>query len=98
MKKITSPLPPGSTVGILGGGQLARMLALAAGRLGLDCHIYAPEADSPAFAVSAARRRARPPRHDCHASKEAIFTVEFARAAPCPCGYMRRKYRDHHSS
>ncbi|MEI7599523.1 MAG: 5-(carboxyamino)imidazole ribonucleotide synthase [Aestuariivirga sp.] len=55
MKKITSPLPPGSTVGILGGGQLARMLALAAGRLGLDCHIYAPEADSPAFAVSAAK-------------------------------------------
>ena len=55
MKKITAPLPPGSTVGILGGGQLARMLALAAGRLGLDCHIYAPEADSPAFAVSAAR-------------------------------------------
>ena len=47
-----------------------------------------------AFAV----RRARPPRHDCHASKVAIFTVEFARAAPCPCGYMRRKYRDHHSS
>ena len=39
MKKITAPLPPGSTVGILGGGQLARMLALAAGRLGLDCHI-----------------------------------------------------------
>ena len=55
MKKITSPLPPGSTVGILGGGQLARMLALAAARLGLDCHIYAPEADSPAFAVSAAK-------------------------------------------
>ena len=54
MKKITAPLPPGSTVGILGGGQLARMLALAAGRLGIDCHSYAPEADSPAFAVSAA--------------------------------------------
>lgn len=55
MKKITSPLPPGSTVGILGGGQLARMLSLAAAPLGIDCHIYAPEADSPAFAVSAAR-------------------------------------------
>jgi 5-(carboxyamino)imidazole ribonucleotide synthase len=47
-------LPPGSTIGILGGGQLARMLALAAGRLGLNCHIYAPEHDSPAFHVSAA--------------------------------------------
>ncbi|MFN3613401.1 MAG: hypothetical protein ACK4WC_02420, partial [Rubrimonas sp.] len=30
-----SPLPPGSTVGILGGGQLGRMLAIAAARLGL---------------------------------------------------------------
>lgn len=47
-------LPPGSVIGILGGGQLARMLALAAGQLGLKCHIYAPEADSPAFHVSAA--------------------------------------------
>jgi 5-(carboxyamino)imidazole ribonucleotide synthase len=45
-------LPPGSIVGILGGGQLGRMLALAAARLGLKCHIYAPEADSPAFQVT----------------------------------------------
>ncbi len=48
-------LPPGSTIGILGGGQLARMLALAAAPLGLKCHIYAPEADSPAFQVASAR-------------------------------------------
>jgi 5-(carboxyamino)imidazole ribonucleotide synthase len=48
-----SALPPGSTVGILGGGQLARMLALAAGQIGLNCHIYAPEKDSPSFQVSA---------------------------------------------
>jgi 5-(carboxyamino)imidazole ribonucleotide synthase len=47
-------LPPGSTIGILGGGQLARMLALSAGQLGLNCHIFAPEVDSPAFKVSAA--------------------------------------------
>ncbi len=33
-------LPPGSTIGILGGGQLGRMLSLAAARLGLKCHIY----------------------------------------------------------
>ncbi len=46
-------LPPGSVIGILGGGQLARMLALAAGQLGLKCHIFAPEADAPAFPVSA---------------------------------------------
>ena len=55
MKRIAAPLPPGSRIGILGGGQLARMLSLAAARLGIDCHIYAPEAESPAFAVSAAR-------------------------------------------
>ena len=54
MKRVSAPLPPGATVGILGGGQLARMLSLAAAPLGIACHIYAPEADSPAFAVSAA--------------------------------------------
>ena len=37
-------LPPGSTIGILGGGQLGRMLALAAARLGLKSHIYSDEA------------------------------------------------------
>jgi 5-(carboxyamino)imidazole ribonucleotide synthase len=47
-------LPPGSTIGILGGGQLGRMLALAAARLGLKSHIYAPERASPAFDVAAA--------------------------------------------
>lgn len=51
---MAAALPPGSVIGILGGGQLARMLALAAGQLGIKCHIYAPEADSPAFHVSAA--------------------------------------------
>ncbi len=46
-------LPPGATIGILGGGQLGRMLALAAARLGLKCHVYAPAGDNPAFDVSA---------------------------------------------
>ncbi len=48
-------LPPGSTIGILGGGQLGRMLALAAARLGLKCHVFAPDPRSPAFDVAAAR-------------------------------------------
>ena len=50
---VTRPtvLPPGATIGILGGGQLARMLALAAARLGFHCHVYAADADSPAFDV-----------------------------------------------
>ncbi|MBM3608635.1 MAG: 5-(carboxyamino)imidazole ribonucleotide synthase [Alphaproteobacteria bacterium] len=50
-----SPLPviaPGATIGILGSGQLGRMLALAAARFGLTSHIYAPE-PGPAFDVAA---------------------------------------------
>lgn len=46
-------LGPGATLGILGGGQLGRMLALAAARLGFRTHIYCPEADNPASQVSA---------------------------------------------
>jgi 5-(carboxyamino)imidazole ribonucleotide synthase len=44
-------LDPGATIGILGSGQLGRMLALAAARLGFKCHIFAPNPDSPAFDV-----------------------------------------------
>lgn len=39
-------IAPGGTIGILGGGQLGRMLAVAASRLGLHVHIYAPEPDA----------------------------------------------------
>lgn len=45
-------LSPGDTIGILGGGQLARMLALAAAPLGLKTHIFAPDDHSPAFDVA----------------------------------------------
>lgn len=41
-------LKPGDTIGILGGGQLGRMLAIEAARLGLRAHVYTPEADSVA--------------------------------------------------
>ncbi len=46
------PLPPGSAIGILGGGQLGRMLALAAAELGFKVHVLTPEADSPASHVA----------------------------------------------
>ncbi|HEV3494095.1 MAG TPA: 5-(carboxyamino)imidazole ribonucleotide synthase, partial [Reyranella sp.] len=46
-------LPPGSTIGILGGGQLGRMTALAAARLGYRCIVYAPEDHSIAGDVAA---------------------------------------------
>ena len=42
---------PGSTIGILGGGQLGRMLAIAAAQLGYRVHIYAPEGSGPAADV-----------------------------------------------
>ena len=44
-------LEPGDTIGILGGGQLGRMLAMAAARLGLKCQVFSPDPDSPAFDV-----------------------------------------------
>jgi 5-(carboxyamino)imidazole ribonucleotide synthase len=44
-------LKPGDTIGILGGGQLGRMLAMAAARLGLRCQIFSPDPESPAFDV-----------------------------------------------
>lgn len=50
--KALQPLPPGSTIGILGGGQLGRMLSLAAARLGFRTHIYSDDPDSPAFEVT----------------------------------------------
>ena len=46
-------LAPNATIGIVGGGQLGRMTALAAARLGYRCHILTPEPDSPAGQVAA---------------------------------------------
>ena len=51
-------LAPGATIGILGGGQLARMLALAGARLGLKAHVFSPVPDDP---PSTFARRARKP-------------------------------------
>ena len=47
-----TPSRSGATIGILGGGQLGRMLSLAASRLGFRTHIYCPDKDSPAFEVT----------------------------------------------
>ena len=49
-----APLPLGATIGILGGGQLGRMTALAAARLGYRCHVFGPEEDGPGAQVCAA--------------------------------------------
>ena len=50
-------IDPGGTLGIVGGGQLGRMIALAAARYGLATHVYSPEPDSPAFAVAGRHTR-----------------------------------------
>lgn len=49
---MVEPLPPGATIGILGGGQLGRMLSVAAARLGYRCHIFEPGSDCPAAEVA----------------------------------------------
>lgn len=49
---MNNPLPSGASIGILGGGQLGRMLALAAARLGLKTHIFEPGAAPPAGQVA----------------------------------------------
>ena len=50
-------LPPGSTIGIIGGGQLGRMMAVAAAQLGYRCHIYDPHEEPCAAEVSGAFSR-----------------------------------------
>ncbi len=94
------PLPPGATIGILGGGQLGRMSAMAAARLGYRCHVFAPDADSPGMQIAAAATVA--PYEDAAALArfaEAVDVVTFefenvpaatlaalARLAPCRPG------------
>jgi len=74
------PLASGQSIGILGGGQLARMLAVAAARLGLRTHIYGPAPDAPAGDVA---HRLTTASFDDHAALRAfaasvcVITYEF---------------------
>jgi len=65
-------LAPGAVIGILGGGQLGRMAALAAARLGLRCHIYCPEPNPPAAQVT--------PHFTCAAYEDEAALAGFAAA------------------
>ncbi len=65
------PLAPGSTVGIFGGGQLGRFLAIAASKLGFKTAVYAPEDDSPAFQVASQRFQ--------HPYQDQAAVIEFAK-------------------
>ncbi len=53
-----TPVLPGATLGVLGGGQLGRMFAQAAARMGYRVHVYDPQADAPAAQVAAEHTRA----------------------------------------
>lgn len=82
-------IPPGETIGILGGGQLGRMLAMAAAQLGYRCHVYAPEPDSIAAEVCAQFTCAR---YDdsaalaAFAADCAVVTYEFENVPVPPLG------------
>jgi 5-(carboxyamino)imidazole ribonucleotide synthase len=80
-------LAPGSTIGIVGGGQLGRMLAMAAARLGYRCHIYAPDEAPPAAEVAAAFTRGAWDDEESLAAfgrKVDVATYEFENIAAAP--------------
>ncbi len=71
---------PGGTIGILGGGQLGRMLAMAAARLGLKSAIFAPEEEAPAYQVCDSHVVAPYSDHDAlakFAQRVDVVTYEF---------------------
>ena len=78
---------PGSTIGIVGGGQLGRMLAVAAAQLGYKCHIYAPDADPPASDVAARATQAKFSNEEAlrrFGSEVDVATYEFENIAAGP--------------
>ena len=77
---MNGPLLPGATVGVLGGGQLGRMLVLAARRMGYGVHVFSSEEDSPAGRVANRERAA--PYEDLEAARAFardvdVITLEF---------------------
>lgn len=89
-------VPPGSTIGIIGGGQLGRMLALAAAPLGYKVHVFAPE-DSPCAAVVTAQySRAQFDDADALARFAAdvdVITYEFENLPVAPLAALGDKLR-----
>jgi len=90
---LNAPLPSGATIGILGGGQLGRMTAMAAARLGYRCHIFAPEDTLPAGDVATGVTRAA---YDDSAALEAFaaqvqtVTCEFENVPAETLEYLAR--------
>jgi len=86
-----SALAPGATIGILGGGQLARMLALAGAGLGLRSHIFSPYADDPAFEVCAQKTLAEFTDEEAlarFASHVDVITYEFENVPAATAAFL----------
>jgi 5-(carboxyamino)imidazole ribonucleotide synthase len=84
-------LAPGATIGILGGGQLGRMLALAAAKLGFRTHIFSDETESCAFHVASATTRANYDDRDALARFAAacdVVTFEFENVPDVTAHYL----------
>ncbi len=95
-----TPLPPGSTIGILGGGQLGRMIASAAAQLGYRTHVLAPDRESVAAQTASSLTRA-----DYHnkvvladfAAQCDVVTYEFENIALAPVEWLAGRVRVHPS-
>jgi 5-(carboxyamino)imidazole ribonucleotide synthase len=89
-------VPPGSTIGILGGGQLGRMLAIAAAQLGYKCHVLDPAEDGPAAQVAAGFTRAAyddPAALRALADAVDVATYEFENLPVAPLEVLGEKLR-----
>jgi len=94
------PLPPGATIGILGGGQLGRMLAVAAAQLGYNTRVLAP--DEEAVAAQTASSFTRADYHsrivlDEFAHAADVVTYEFENIDIEPVDYLNSKVAVHPS-
>lgn len=95
-----TPLPPGSTIGILGGGQLGRMIAAAAAQLGYRTHVLAPDRESVAAQTASSLTRA-----DYHnrvvladfAAQCDVITYEFENVAAEPVEWLAERKPVHPS-
>src|SRR3954466_844444 len=80
MKRATDPILPGSTVGVLGSGQLGRMFTIAARRMGYRVHTFSPDTDTPTGQVADVEITAAYEDLDRvreFASKVSVVTFEF---------------------
>ena len=94
-------IPPGSTIGILGGGQLGRMTALAARRLGYKIHVFEPQAQSVAGMI--ADKEFNAPYQDKTALKAFaqtvdVVTLEFENIPPQALDWIAETIEVHPSS